>query len=114
MKTLKLGIDIKGIEKELKGTPEEKLPGRDICIMVIKNIVMNWAQTTQRGLTEEERRIYYKISDAFDKAIAEKLDSIEIEDNHMGLIRKAFREGKFTPSPLLRRVEEALAETKDR
>lgn len=112
MKTLRLNLSTEGldlIEEEKKKSPIE------LATIVIKNMMLiSASQSQHRGMDEEERRKFYKISDVFDKAVKEDLESVELEDDWFGQIKKAKREGRFTPSNLWRRVEELIDEVKDR
>jgi hypothetical protein len=109
MKTLKLAISKEGLnlDEEKDKTPIE------LSTNIIKNVVLLWGNQ-QRGLSEEDRRLYYKISDAFDKAVKDNLEEIELEDQWIGFIRKCFKEAKLIPDNLLRRVEELIEGIKDR
>jgi hypothetical protein len=112
MKTLTLTLDLKDLKL---GDVDKDKTDIEICTQVIKNVILNWGMSGQRrGLDEESRRKFYKISDAFDKAIADKTPTIELDDDWMGLIRKCFRETDLIPDKLLRQVEERIAEVKDR
>jgi len=112
MKTLNLSLDKEALR--LSAADKDK-SGEEICAMVIKNIIVHWSTSGQRrGLNEEDRRKFYKISDAFDKAIADKKTTMELEDDWMGFIRKCFRECELVPDTLLRQVEERVQEVKDR
>lgn len=112
MKKLNLNIDL----SELKlGEVDKEKSDIELCTHVIKNVVLNWGiSNNRRGLCEEDRRRFYKISDVFDKAVKDKTADIELEDDWMGLIRKCFRECELMPDKLLRQVEEKINEVKDR
>lgn len=111
MKTLKLVLDIKekGIElpKEHEGKPANK-----IVTEIIKNICL--MSGGPRGLTEADRLLFYKVSDAFAVAVKEKAESVKLEDEWMGFIRKCKREATFTPDLLSRRIEELIDAVQDR
>ena len=112
MKTLRLNVNLEGLQ--LTKDDKDKTP-QELSTLVLKNIIFNWSSTgNRRGLTEDDRRRYYKILDLFDKAVAEKLETIELDDDWFGFIRKCKRESELLPSPLLRRVEELIDEVKDR
>jgi hypothetical protein len=108
MKTLKLDISLEGLN--LNDDDKVRSPSQ-LCGDVIKNVIVAYGVRGQnRGLTEEERRKFYKISDILEKAE----DSVELEDDWMGFIRKCFKETPLIPDKLLRRVEEKIEEVKDR
>lgn len=112
MKTLNLDIATEGIDFAARPDLKDK-SGIEVCVDTIKNTFMSWGQKTQ-GMKEEDRRKYYKICDKFDEAIAKNVDKVELDDDWMGLIRKAFRDAPLLPSKLMRRVEEKIWEVKDR
>lgn len=104
MKILSLKID----SEKLKLTKEDKeRPMAEIVTQVIENIILTYAQQA-RGFDEKERKQYYRISEAFDKAKAEKKDSVDLDDEYIGFIRKCFRESKLMPNELLKQIEEVL------
>jgi hypothetical protein len=107
MKAINLGIDLTGIN--LGDDVTDKTP-RVIGAKVITNVIQVYG-IQNKGLTEDERRKYYKISDAFE---AMTTDEVQLEDDWFGFIKKAFKEGKLQPDNLLRRVEEKVLEVKDR
>lgn len=111
MKTLKMIVSREGV----KLPPEDEVRSdQGLVAEVIKNIILNYGAQHQGGLTEEDRRLYYKLADIFEKADKEKLESVELEDNYFGLIKKCKRETMLMPNLLIRRVEELIEEVKDR
>ena len=112
-KTLNMEISLEGIN--LDPADKKKTPVQ-IFVDVTKNIMLNWgaAQNNGRGMSEDDRRKYYKISDVLEKAIKEKAVEVELQDDWIGFLRKCKREGIFIPNPLVRRVEEKIEEVKDR
>lgn len=111
MKTLGMVISLEG----LNFPPEEKRIPQEFVCTVIKNCILLAAQQTQqRGLAEENRRKYYKICDLLDKAVVDKAETVELEDDWMGLIRKSFHEININPDGVWRKVEEKVLEVKDR
>jgi len=109
MKELSLKIDMTGLK--LSGDDKSKTPVELVSI-VIQNIVLSWA-ASKRGLSESDRRKFYKIVDLLEKAVEEKLESIELEDSWWGFLRKCKREGTMMPDKLLRRVETLIDDVKD-
>lgn len=110
MKTLSLDLKLDGLK--LEGEDKEKTP-RQLASVVLKNIVLIWA-SQNRGLNEDDRRRYYKISDVLETAEKENLNSVDLEDDWIGFLKKCRREALAMPSELFRRVEEMLGEVKDR
>ena len=111
MKTINLKISLDGLNFN---DEDSKKSSVEMCTIVIKNIMLGWANQQQKGMPEEDRRKYYKITDIFDKAVKENLETVELEDDWMGFIRKCKREVGLMPNELLRRVEEKIDEVKDR
>jgi hypothetical protein len=109
MKILKLSISVEGLE--LKNETKNPI---ELATKVIKNVILIWGNQKQRGLNEEDRRKFYKISDLFDKAAKENMETVEVEDDWMGMIKKSFMEALLTPDELLRRVEENVFDVRNR
>ena len=110
MKQLKLNFDKSGLildEVDKQKSPEE------LSVAIIKNVILAYGQH-QKGISEEDRLKFYKISDAFDKAIKDKSEEVELEDDWIGFVKKCFREAPLLPSPLLRVVEENLRAIQNR
>ena len=110
MKKLSLKINTENLI--LGGEDKDKSP-IELCVAVIKNVILSFG-SQQRGFQEEDRRKYYKISDALAAAIKEGVDEIELEDDWVGFMRKCFRESTLIPNPLLRAVEDLIQDIKDR
>ena len=113
MKTLKLIFDTEDLvlSENLKDKPMQ-----EIAWLMIKNIILSYA-SAKRGLDEEERRKFYKISDAFDMLLKSKKgngailpEEIELEDDWMGFIRKCKRESLLMPDRLSQGVEKLIDE----
>ena len=103
MKTLSLKIDKEKLE--LNPAESEKNPV-ELAVTIIKNVILACAmQDNKRGLSEDDRRKFYKISDVLDNAVKENLEAVELEDDWMGFIKKSFRDAKLLPDKLLRQVE---------
>ena len=109
-KSMRFNPDLSDLE--LSKEDEAKSP-QEITSLVLRNIVLNYASIKQ-GLQENDRRKFYKICDVFDVAIKDKLETIELEDDWMGFLRKCRKEGTMMPTKLLRKIEELLDEVKDR
>lgn len=110
MKTLELKLDI---EKLFLAEEDKKKPANVIVTEVIKTVIIGYSQQN-KGLNQPERKQYYKLVDSLDKAITDKQESVELEDNEFGFIKKCFSESKLTPNNLLRQVEELLLNIKER
>lgn len=109
MKKLSLNLNLEGVELD----PEaKKKTANELVTIVAKNIILNYAaQKRPPGLSEEERRVFYKISDAFDAALkSQPISFVALEDNWYELIIKAKKEAAITPDQLLRRVEALIDE----
>ena len=111
MKKLILGVDITGLrftDENIKNkTPVELMTD------TIENVILSYAMQLQ-GLTEKDRRIYYKVHDIFTDAIKQSLTEVQLDDEYIGFIRKCFRETKLMPTLLLERVEKRIEEIQDR
>ena len=112
MKMLSIKIEIEGLK--LNDEDKSKSP-IELTTLVIKNIILSWASSGQRrGLSEEDRRRFYKITDVFEKAVKDGAETVELEDDWMGFIRKCKRESEIMPNDLVRRVEDLIDTVKDR
>lgn len=80
---------------------------------VIQNVILGYGQS-QRGFDEKERRQYYKIADTLDLAVKENKETVELEDDWVGFLKKCFRDSKLMPNNLLRQIEELVNNIKDR
>ena len=108
MKTLNLGISLEGLNLDAETV---KLSATEIATKVIKNVIVAYGQA-QRGLSEEERRLFYKVSDALEAA--KDATEVALEDTWFGFVKKCFKDSRLMPDLLLRRVEEKISEVKDR
>jgi len=109
MKTLNLKIEVEDVFKDTKEKPNIT----ETFTNVILNSMLQFSQQ-KRGFTKKERIQYYRISKEFDKAVKESKESIEIDDELFGFIRKCFNDGSFTPNTLLERVEKNIDEVQYR
>jgi len=102
MKKLNLVIDLEGIGKDDKRTPQE------VAITIIENIMLNYGeQQKPTGLSEVERRLFYKITDVFAVARKDKLESVDLDDDWLNFIRKCFRVN-LMPNKVLQKVERLI------
>lgn len=111
MKKVNLELNIEGLtltEPRFK----DKSPVA-VFAEVIKDVVMAYTMQA-KGMKEDERRTYYKISDLLAEAVRNNITSVDMDDEWVGFIRKVFRETPLIPGDLLRRAEEKIAEIKDR
>ena len=111
MKLLSLKVDLDGLN--LRDAEVKDMTSQELMVRVIKNIILSYGQK-QRGLGEEERRKFYKLSDALEKAAEEKKEEVELEDDWFGFLKKCKRESTLFPDSLLRKVEEAIDAVPDR
>jgi hypothetical protein len=110
MKTLELKLDI---EKLNLGEEGKKQSVQTIISNVIQNEILSYAQQT-RGFNELERRQYYKIADALEESAKSNSETVNLDDDLMGFLRKCFRETKTIPNALMRQVEELVSQVPDR
>lgn len=112
MKTLKIVVDTTNLQL----SPEELAKSTQAAVIEgFKSIILNYGnQSQRRGLTEEERRLFYKMLDIFDAAIKSNAESVELEDTQFGFLKKAKREVTLTPNLFTRRVEELVDAVEDR
>lgn len=125
MKTLSLKVE-KG-DLNLPNDTKDKSP-QELIFLAIKTIIRAYANDLvpmgqglkMRNLNDDERRLYYKIQDAFEEVLkvgengAPMPDTIELEDNWMGFISKCRKETTFMPDNLLRQTEQLIDAVKDR
>jgi hypothetical protein len=105
MKTLSLKVDL----STLNISDEDKQKnGAEVATNIIKNVIYSYA-TQNKGFTEDERRIYYKICDAFDVVIKDKKEEVILDDSYIVFIKKVFKETRLIPNDLLRKIEELIA-----
>lgn len=105
MKTMGMVINLEGLK--LGAEDKEKL-SQEIVKDVIKNIMLGWGQQQQKGMQEEDRRKYYKISDALEAVVKTNVESVELEDDWFGFIKKCKKEMGLIPNDLVRRIEELI------
>lgn len=104
MKTVELKLDL----SKLQLTEEDKKQSaQKIINNVIQNVILAYSQQ-QRGFDEKERRQFYKIADALDLAEKENKETVELEDDQAGFLKKCFTETKLMPNQLLRQVENLI------
>lgn len=103
-KKLSLVVDLTGIDlgDKAKDTAVER-----IVANVIENIMHTYSQL-KRGLTEPERKQFYRVQNALEKAVKEEAKEVELANEDFGFIRKCKREALLTPNELLQRVEELI------
>jgi len=99
--TFEIPKDLPLNAEDKKKTPQE------LAQEVIQNVILT-AGASQRGLREEDRRLYYKICDKLDEANKEKSESVDFEDQEFGFIKKCFRETPLNPNKLLRVIEDLI------
>ena len=110
MKELKLALDV---EKLKLNEEDKKQSVQKIINNVIQNVILGYGQQ-QRGFDEKERRQYYKIADALDTAEKDNAETVSLEDDQMGFLKKCFRESKLMPNTLLRQIEDLVLGTENR
>jgi len=96
------------LNEDLKNEKIQKLVAN-----VIHNIVFQYSSQS-KGMSLEERKVYYTLSDKLDEAITESLVVIDLDDNEARLLKKWFRDVKTSPSNLLRKIEDNLEKMVDK
>ena len=104
MKRLNLEIDFSTID--LAKADQEATPLKLVTDMICQ-IVLGYA-SENKGLTEKQRHKYYKILDVFDIAIEKKDPFIELDDDRYEFLKMCKNKGKFFPSRLLAKIENAI------
>jgi hypothetical protein len=101
MKTLEIKLN-----REVLTLGENEANKTDIefFAIVVENVVLAYGQQ-QRGFDEKERRQFYKILDTFETAKKAGSNTIQLEDDWVGFIKKCFRETKLMPNKLLEQIE---------
>lgn len=110
MKVLSLKADFSGADLNEQDKAVEPIQA---SVNVIKSVILAYA-SSQKGLTEKDRRITYKILDVLDDATKEKSESVNMDDDWIGFIRLCFRETRLMPTLILRSVEKLIESIKDR
>ncbi len=116
MKILSLNFDKESVG-ELTGEDAGK-SSQELCYLVCKNIIITWGMSKQ-GLSEEERRKFYKICDAFESLLNSAKqgtglpEEIKLDDSYMEFISQCKKESKLFPNKLLQKVEELIDGAKD-
>jgi|26BtaG_2_1085354.scaffolds.fasta_scaffold05080_9 hypothetical protein len=109
MKTLSLDVKLDDLNLNEEDSKKSKA---EAMRAAIEGIILSYANG-KRGLGEDERRKFYKMLDTFDALDAGALE-VELEDDHVGFLRKCKKEAALMPNKLLRRVEILIDEIKDR
>ena len=110
MKTLTVSFSKEGLN--LSDDIKDLSP-QGLFLNVFKNIIFFFSLPT-KGLKEDDRRLYYKIYDVLEKAVEDSSETVDLEDNWLGFMRKCKREASITPDKLLRKVENLIDEAKDK
>lgn len=101
MKTLNLVFDKTGWQPA-KEDKDKSIP--EVSKIVIENIVYTYA-TQQGGFQEPERRQWYKVLDALEKALKAGQEAVELEDDAFGFLRKCVTGVKVAPNDLIRKID---------
>ena len=110
MKKLSLALDLTDIklsDEEKKKTPT------GVMIMVVDAMFNSYVNMKQ-GIREDERRKYYKIMDALEKADKDGKTEVELEDDQFGFLKSVKRETPMRPVLIMRRVEELIDAVNER
>lgn len=110
MKKLSLAIDLTDIK--LSDEEKKKTPA-GVMIMVVDAMFNSYVNMKQ-GIREDERRKYYKVMDALEKADKDSKVEVELEDDLFGFLKAVKRETPMRPVPIMRRVEELIDAVNER
>jgi len=113
MKVLSLNLSKEGLALQ----DSDNVSSQELASRVIKNIILGWGNQAKQGevrFSEDNRRKFYKISDALDTAVKANAEFVELEDDWFGLLKTAKREVSMSPNDLIRRVEDLIDQVKDR
>lgn len=110
MKTLELKLNLEVLKLS---DDDKKQTVQKIINNVVQNVILGYGQQ-QRGFDEKERRQYYKIADSLEEAEKTNAETVLLEDDQAGFLKKCFKETKLMPNNLLRQVEDLVLAIKDR
>ena len=110
MKTLELKLNLEMLKLS---DDDKKQTVQKIINNVVQNVILGYGQQ-QRGFDEKERRQYYKIADSLEEAEKINGETVLLEDDQAGFLKKCFKETKLMPNNLLRQVEDLVLAIKDR
>jgi hypothetical protein len=110
MKTLELKLNLEVLKLS---DDDKKQTVQKIINNVVQNVILGYGQQ-QRGFDEKERRQYYKIADSLEEAEKTNAETVLLEDDQAGFLKKCFKETKLMPNNLLRQVEDLINNIKDR
>ncbi len=110
MKTMEFVVQIDDLNFSLE---DKNKTSQELVFEVIKVFIMSYA-SENRGLDEEERRKYYKLSDVMEKAIKDEETYIELEDDYAKFLNSCRNQCKLMPNKLTQRVEALIDGLKDK
>lgn len=111
MKIMPLIVNIEGISNFSED--EKKMSPQKLVSELTKNIILSCAHQ-RGGLSEMDRKKFYKICDALDAAVLAGKESVELDDDWMALIRDSKLNSKLIPNEFLRRVEVLIDSVENR
>ena len=94
MKVLNLMIDKNDLKLDAE---QENMSAQEIVTNVLKNVILSNAAASKKGLTEDDRWIYYKICDKISECLKNSTETIEFEDAQMKMITNAFKQCALMP-----------------
>ena len=106
-KKIKLRVDLTDCDFPQK----DELKPDEVVTIVLENILFSYSG---RGLIYADRENFYALTKALKKAREEKAEELFLSDNLFGFLKKAQRECKMVPSPILKKVEELIDDVKSR
>ena len=101
MKKLNLDVDLSNVKLN---KIDQDMPVIELVTEMMDQMMVGFANES-KGLTDKQRRKYYRILDVFDAAKASKNPIIELEDGWYDFLNSCKTNGKFLPSRLLAKVE---------
>jgi len=110
MKILKTSINTEGIELN----PNEKTKSPTQLVLTVVDAMVQSYMQVKGGFDEGDRKMWYKIEDAFDAAIKAGAEEVALDDSWMGWLKKVRAEAKMRPVKLMRRIDEMLDAVQDR
>jgi hypothetical protein len=111
MKVLNLGISLKGMTLE-RGEFKDLTP-EAVCVNVIKEVIMAWIKQVG-GMRGDDRKKYHSLCESLESAISKNKKTVQLSDEQVGFIRRAFREAALAPVELLKRVEDKVGDIANR
>lgn len=114
MKILKTNINTADLKEGADINANEKAKSPTQLVFTVVDAMVQAYMQIKGGFDEADRRMWYKIEDAFDAAIKDSKDEVALEDSWMGWLKKVRAEAKMRPVKLMRKVDEMFDQVSDR